>query len=90
VINAYVAPAMAPPMIGATLNSQTCASAALPANPRDAEGPGRVHGQVGHRDPDQVDRGQAEADGDQGEALGRTIVGRAQPAPDGQVRSIRR
>ncbi len=65
-------------MIGATQNSHSCPSAQPPTNTADARAARRIHRGVRHRDADQVDQGQAQADGDRREALRRALVGGAQ------------
>ena len=57
-------------MIGATQNSQSCASAQPPTKSAGAGAARRVHRRVRHRDADQVDQRQAEADRDRREAAG--------------------
>jgi hypothetical protein len=78
VMAAYVAPAMAAPMTGATRNSHIWANAAPPANQGHPQRTRRVHRQVGHRNPHQVDHSQPEPDGDWGKALRRPVVGGTQ------------
>ena len=52
------------PTMGATQNSQSWLTAQSPTNSATRAGVSRVHRGVGHRNADEVDKGQAQADGD--------------------------
>ena len=74
----YTTPAAAAPSIGATQNSQSCAERPAADEQRRAGAARRIHRGVGHRDADQVDQRQAEADRDRREAARRALVGGAE------------
>ena len=73
VMSAYEAPAIAAPMIGATKNNHTWASAP-PGEPGDSERACRVRRAVRHRNGDEVDHGQPQADRNRRQTLRCSII----------------
>ncbi len=74
----YTTPANVAPTIGATQNSQSCPQRPSAHEDRRSRAARRIHRQVGHRNPDQVDQRQPQPDRDRRESLRRPPIGRAQ------------